>query len=64
MISTILLCDAVHEERVPPRCRAYLVLPDVAEVSEVAAVEYGRSQGWHIETAGQLRAICPSCGRT
>jgi hypothetical protein len=54
MIGSIVHCDAVHPERTPPECRAYLPVPP----SETPPA-YAKEHGWVAASKG--RWLCPSC---
>jgi hypothetical protein len=53
----IVQCDAVHPERTPPECRAFLVTR-----TAIVVLAYGEAQaaGWTETDDGEL---CPSCSR-
>lgn len=54
----LIACDAVHPERTPPVCRAYLA---TGTVYETAAYEEAEQAGWTQTDDGDDR--CPSCSR-
>lgn len=59
MTATIVVhCDAVHPDRTPPGCRAFLVTD--TPVADVAYEDAERA-GW-TQTVGNVD-ICPSCSR-
>ena len=51
-------CDAVHPERTPPLCRAFLV---THSVHVDPAYEHAEAAGWTQTDDGEDR--CPSCSR-
>ena len=62
-VQTVVTCDAVHPERTPPRCRAYLPVPDRVNPDEVSVLLYAQAMGWKVTVANPLRTTCPSCSR-
>lgn len=55
----LIACDAVHPDRTPPDCRAFLATDTVYET---VAFEDAEQAGWTQEIDGTDR--CPSCSRT
>lgn len=56
-----LTCDAIHPERVPPECRAFVTFDMPSNSTVNAAINRIPSTGWSYD--GQMRTICPSCAR-
>jgi hypothetical protein len=54
----LISCDAVHPERTPPECRAFL---PTGTVYETLAYEEAEQSGWTQTDDGDDR--CPSCSR-
>jgi hypothetical protein len=54
----IVSCDAVHADRVPPRCRAFLV---TRTVHLAPAYDEAFADGWTQDVGDVDR--CPSCSR-
>lgn len=54
----LIACDAVHPDRTPPGCRAFL---STDTVHESVAFEDAERAGWTQTNDGDDR--CPSCSR-
>lgn len=53
-------CDALHDERTPPECRAFIAVPATPRYWDMNnAAEYVAGKGWTFHYPG--RARCPSC---
>lgn len=55
----LISCDAVHPERTPPQCRAFL---PTGVTNPMAASDIAHRAGW--TATEDYDDLCPSCSRT